>query len=1031
MGDPPQKLQPQQNAAAVKVSLQDLKAARDHHNRQFTRALSEVRLLLAEDDPDQLRALMQSRQNLIDCFHDFNHANSEYYDMLVSEPETDPLKLESEQDFLLAEQNAYSSILEKIRERLGYDRDVTVTRHVKEIISSEIETDSEGNPTPNPFSTFVESMNRPITALLDSMNRPKVILEVFDGSPSRYHEFIKSYDLAMGGCEDFGYMLTILNQYASDEPKRDIKGCLKMSDPKKGYEAARKILDEKYGDPCTVAHKIVENLRKGGPVSTAAEIKALSADLNDALLTLKEIEMLEKMMSQPIIKEIILRLPMHLCRKWQSFSVKKRVADKSYPEFESLCKFVKGHSEILSDEIFGEKFLNEKSNQSDPTAKQNMQRNEKLTGYSTSMIESSDLPHDPVDDLHSPPSNLNAAYSTSGLNARYSNAPSGVRQGPTFSPSISQYIDNSGLPVPECPLCTGIYHLLFHCEKFKKMTPADRFVLIQKTRLCFNCFREGHISKSCTKKSLCNVPGCNRKHSTWIHIPDNSINLGTYAAHDDLLMNENAAPLSNLGQTLPGNDSSAPELIASRQQNSMGKRVDFKVPRNDQLGSPQVQTQSTGSSESSGDSLDSEIKPVMCTGTHENMQYKVSNGSYLPIVRVLVNGKYPALIGLDSMSSNTLCSEKFARIAGLPKGPMLNSMHMATAMGSMELKNNDTVSMTLQDMDKTNEVHLQNVPTLPIPIVVNKGKNDIDHYEHLRDLEFSVPEDVSEIDILIGVDYSAIMCPLEVFKGKKNEPYATLTMFGTVLHGQKVTPNLTKSAKTDKGEPVLVPSLVTMILPDKRVTNETHSAPDTIRSERSHVSSIVPKDHVSNVKDRHGVQVSAKSEERATTCQPETNVSVNSCKSSKLPLTISKSNCNRIKVRPDAVEMPHPEPTLTHNEPKYGYVSQSLMNEPKSHVSLVNDETSPRAELNPLSKLYPPKSKSPDHTALSSSENDHYVRSSAGVIDSNVRGGSGFNPVVSCADTRPPDMMRSLSYPVTRYRNPSKHSVCYTNYPPD
>ena len=75
--------------------------------------------------------------------------------MLVSEPETEPLKLETEQDFLLAEQNAYSSILEKIRERLGYDRDVTVTRHVKEIISSEIEADSEGNPTPNPFSTLL------------------------------------------------------------------------------------------------------------------------------------------------------------------------------------------------------------------------------------------------------------------------------------------------------------------------------------------------------------------------------------------------------------------------------------------------------------------------------------------------------------------------------------------------------------------------------------------------------------------------------------------------------------------------------------------------------------------------------------------------------------------------------------------------------------------------------------------------------------------------------------------------------------
>ena len=176
----------------------------------------------------------------------------------------------------------------------------------------------------------------------------------------------------------------------------------------------------------------------------------------------------------------------------------------------------------------------------------------------------------------------------------------------------------------------------------------------------------------------------------------------------------------------------------------------------------------------------------MCTDKKDSMQYRRADGSYMPVVKVLVNGKHLTKVGLDTMSSDTLCTEMFSRRVGLQQGPMLDSMTVATMTGSVKMKNTPTVSMTLESVNKIGDkIHLKNIPTVPCPIVINKAQNDVEQYEHLRDLVFSVPEAVSEVDIIIGVDNSEVMCPLQVHKGKKDEPFATLTMFGMVLHGKK------------------------------------------------------------------------------------------------------------------------------------------------------------------------------------------------------------------------------------------------------
>ncbi|XP_055603915.1 uncharacterized protein LOC129752147 [Uranotaenia lowii] len=66
----------------------------------------------------------------------------------------------------------------------------------------------------------------------------------------------------------------------------------------------------------------------------------------------------------------------------------------------------------------------------------------------------------------------------------------------------------------KCYACEQ-HHTLVKCPRFGMMNPSERLNVVNSKRLCLNCFRSGHLSRSCSSKYNCRI--CRRRHHTLLH----------------------------------------------------------------------------------------------------------------------------------------------------------------------------------------------------------------------------------------------------------------------------------------------------------------------------------------------------------------------------------------------------------------------------------------------------------------------------------------------------------------------------------
>lgn len=79
-------------------------------------------------------------------------------------------------------------------------------------------------------------------------------------------------------------------------------------------------------------------------------------------------------------------------------------------------------------------------------------------------------------------------------------------------------------------------HMFESCTKFKELTHKDRVDFLKMKGLCFGCLTQGHLSKTCKKRMVCNQ--CSQRHPDVLHVDKVGKESTTTSTKDDSTSNE-------------------------------------------------------------------------------------------------------------------------------------------------------------------------------------------------------------------------------------------------------------------------------------------------------------------------------------------------------------------------------------------------------------------------------------------------------------------------------------------------------------
>ncbi|XP_076058671.1 uncharacterized protein LOC143035692 [Oratosquilla oratoria] len=156
---------------------------------------------------------------------------------------------------------------------------------------------------------------------------------------------------------------------------------------------------------------------------------------------------------------------------------------------------------------------------------------------------------------------------------------------------------------------------------------------------------------------------------------------------------------------------------------------------------------------------------------------------YLPILPVVVDNRLKVTALLDSGSDTTFVTERVAHELGL-KGDFKE--YTKSTLGGTRETQSKVVSLSLTSPDGRREASVTNVMVVPrVPVRQPPVKIEFDKFPYLKGIPLNTSQ-VSEPDILIGMDNAWLLKPLEVrggSGGNKHQPYATRTYFGWSVNG--------------------------------------------------------------------------------------------------------------------------------------------------------------------------------------------------------------------------------------------------------
>ena len=187
------------------------------------------------------------------------------------------------------------------------------------------------------------------------LSLPRVDIPKFNSDPCEYQTFITTFDQVIGNIiNDDQVKLTRILQYMTGDAAIALRSCALIGGSS-GYAQAREVLKSKFGSSHLVAQRVINDLRNGKTVSSAAEVRKLADDLTTANQILSKIgaNMYSEVNNQHFIQDILTRCHPQVRNRWRKFALDNFELKREYPDFKQFVTFAEKLAREACDPVYG------------------------------------------------------------------------------------------------------------------------------------------------------------------------------------------------------------------------------------------------------------------------------------------------------------------------------------------------------------------------------------------------------------------------------------------------------------------------------------------------------------------------------------------------------------------------------------------------------------------------------------------------------------------------------------------------------
>ena len=315
-----------------------------------------------------------------------------------------------------------------------------------------------------------------LQTVTSALNMPQPEILSFSGKPTDYWKFIRNFETNVASrVKDDNIKLSYLIQNCKGDARECIEDCVVLT--VNGYSKAREILHKRYGRPHVIARAYINELIEGPQIkgNDSDALMYLSVQMQRCELTLNQMSYSADMNNSQNMLRIVRRMPMHMRTKWAD-RADSIIESGSEPNFSHLTRFIEQRARVANT-MYGKDISAE-------FAKIN----------------------------NKPRPNVSGSYRHTTTLATQSQNSSNTNRNVSYHRRVCV-----------CVHCSE--HNISMCTSFKSKSYDSRRDIMDRNKLCFNCFEYGHYARGCMDRSMCEIPGCTWKHHTLLHPPSRQQNI--------------------------------------------------------------------------------------------------------------------------------------------------------------------------------------------------------------------------------------------------------------------------------------------------------------------------------------------------------------------------------------------------------------------------------------------------------------------------------------------------------------------------